>query len=178
MRRRPLTTSGDQRLVVRARSFRVHIVREPEPRYGHDIATPRDVACLAHALIGDLAQEVVIAVWVDARHRAVGHTEICRGTLNASRFTPRDVLVPGLLVGAAGLALAHCHPSGDSTPSRADRLVTAKVRRACELIGMVMLDHVVVSDSEWWSIENETGGAFLAAGSRLAVDVPAAGTAH
>ena len=167
MRRRPLTTTGDQRLVVRARSFRVHIVREAEPRYGHDIATPRDLAALAHALIGDLAQEVVIAVWVDARHRAVGHTEICRGSLNATRFTPRDVLVPGLLLGAFGLALAHCHPSGDSTPSRADRLVTATLRQACKLVGMVMLDHVVVSDADWWSIEHETGGSVVAAGSRL-----------
>jgi DNA repair protein RadC len=55
------------------------------------------------------------------------------------------VLSPALRTGAAAFVVAHNHPSGDPSPSRADRLVTEALRGAAALVGVPMLDHIIVT---------------------------------
>jgi DNA repair protein RadC len=69
---------------------------------GTSVSCPRDAVEIARHVIGSEITEVILAVFVDARHRVIGYAEIARGTLNANRFTPRDVLVPAMLAGAGG----------------------------------------------------------------------------
>jgi DNA repair protein RadC len=112
---------------VTARRYSFEVLREeaelPYPR-GTLVAGPRDVVEVARHLIGADISEVILAFFFDARQRVTGHCEVARGTLNAARLTPRDILVRALAVNAASIAVAHNHPSGDETPSRADRQVT------------------------------------------------------
>jgi len=82
---------------------------------------------------------------------------VARGTLNAARLTPRDILVRALALNAASVAVAHNHPSGDETPSRADRQVTAVLRDACNLVGIPLLDHVIVTDTAHYSFRETEG---------------------
>jgi DNA repair protein RadC len=82
---------------------------------------------------------------------------VARGTLNAARLTPRDILVRALAVNAASVAVAHNHPSGSETPSRADRQVTAVIREACSLVGIPLLDHVIVTDAAHYSFRETEG---------------------
>ena len=126
------------------------------------LSTPSDASRIARAVIGSEISECVIAIMLDARHRVMGYAEVCRGTLNATRFAARDVLVPALLANAAGVIIAHNHPSGDPTPSRADRAVTDVLRSACELVGIAFVDHLVVTASGHYSFNDEPA---FAAGS-------------
>jgi DNA repair protein RadC len=82
---------------------------------------------------------------------------VARGTLNAARLTPRDILVRALAVNAASVAIAHNHPAGVETPSRADRQVTAVIRDACALVGIPLLDHVIVTDTAHHSFRDAEG---------------------
>ena len=145
------------RVITRRYSF--ELVREPEPAYpvGEAVGCPRDAVAIAQHVISSEISECLLAIFLDGRHRVTGYTEIARGTLNASRFTPRDLLVPALKVGCGALVLAHNHPSGCADPSTADRRVTRVVREATELVGLPLLDHLIVTDSGYYSFREAEG---------------------
>jgi DNA repair protein RadC len=118
--------------------YSFHAVREAEPAYpaGATIGGRPDAVTIARHVIGSEISEVLIVLLLDSRHRVTGFAEVARGTVNASRFNPRDVLVPALAGNAAAVVICHNHPSGDPSPSPADRRVTTVLREACELIGI------------------------------------------
>ena len=60
-----------------------------------------------------------------------------------------------LLAGAAAVALAHNHPSGEPEPSAEDRQVTRRLARAGELLGVPLLDHLVVGHDRWRSLARQ-----------------------
>ncbi|HEY7927185.1 MAG TPA: JAB domain-containing protein [Candidatus Dormibacteraeota bacterium] len=108
------------------------------------VTSPRE-AVLLLAGLRDSSREQVWVLMLDARHRPLGCETVAVGSVNSSRLTPRDVLAPVLRAGAASFVVAHNHPSGDPSPSRADRVVTDALRNAAALIGVPMLDHIVVA---------------------------------
>lgn len=108
------------------------------------VTSPREAVLLLGGL-RDSAREQVWVLMLDARHRPIGCDTVAVGSVNSSRLTPRDVIAPVLRAGAAAFVVAHNHPSGDASPSRADRVVTEALRNAAALIGVPMLDHIVVS---------------------------------
>lgn len=149
------------RVITKRYSF--YVVADGDASYpvGGVLASPRDVACAANHLIGSEMTECLLAFFVNARQRVTGYAEVARGTVNATRFSPRDVLTRALHVGCVGFLLAHNHPSGEPEPSRADRLVTAQLRTAAQVVGLELLDHVIVApggrhfsfrDHEQWDV--------------------------
>ena len=64
---------------------------------------------------------------------------------------PREVFKPAILLNSCGIIAAHNHPSGDPTPSAEDRVLTARLRQAGELIGIALLDHLVLGDDRIYS---------------------------
>ena len=80
---------------------------------------------------------------------------MARGTVNASVMTPREVLIEGLRCRAVSMVLVHNHPSGDPTPSRADMLLTKRLKEAGELVGITLIDHVVIGDRRYLSFREE-----------------------
>lgn len=98
-----------------------------------------------------LGREEVWALLLDARHRLISVEPVVAGTLNSARLLPRDVLTPALRAGAAAVIVAHNHPSGEVSPSRADRLVTAALRDAARLLGLPLLDHLIITARSHYS---------------------------
>lgn len=147
---RPRTVSTI-RISTRRYSFQVD--REANPTYplGLAVGSPRVAVDIAQHLIGAEIMECVIAIFVDSRQRASGYAEIARGTVNAARLSPRDVLVPALHSGCPAIVLAHNHPTQDPTPSPTDRSMTAALRDACTIVGLRLLDHLIVTRSEYFS---------------------------
>ncbi len=103
---------------VTTHRYSFQVVREVEPAYptGAGVTTPRDAVAIAQHVIGGQISEVVLALFLDARHRITGYAEIVRGTLNAARLTPRDILVPALAVNAAALVVAALPPQRRAEP--------------------------------------------------------------
>lgn len=89
--------------------------------------------------------EVFVVVFLDARHRLLGEQELFRGTLTQTSVYPREVVKAALAANAAGVLLAHNHPSGVAEPSRADEQLTAVLREALSLVDVRLLDHFVVT---------------------------------
>ena len=124
---------------------------------GDVVTTPSMAANVARAVIGSDITECILAIFLDARHRVSGYTEIARGTLNSARLTPRDILIPALHANAAAVIVAHNHPSGDATPSSGDRQVTTVLCDAGRLVGVPVMDHLIVTPVDVYSFREREG---------------------
>jgi DNA repair protein RadC len=146
---------------VRTHRFTFHVERNPDPRYPltETVNTAATAIEIARHVIGDAITEVIIAVFLDARHRVLGFAEIARGTLNAARFAAKDVLIPALHCNASFIVLCHSHPSGSADPSRADREATEAFRRAADVVGIPLLDHIIVAGQSSYSFSSSDAWA-------------------
>ncbi|MFI5348900.1 MAG: DNA repair protein RadC [Elusimicrobiota bacterium] len=121
----------------------------PDPRPVVDSA--RTAAGLVPAAVRSARKEHFLILCLNARRQLVHHETVSIGTLSASLVHPREVFSPAIAHAAAAIVAVHNHPSGDPTPSAEDRDVTRRLQRAGELLGIPLADHVVVSESGFFS---------------------------
>jgi DNA repair protein RadC len=128
------------------RTLRVSEAARELRRAGDLLNTPQLVKEYLQSVHGQDSQELVGALYVNARNRLIRHDpEIYRGTLDRAVIEPREILKRALLCNAAGIILYHNHPSGDPTPSREDREFTRRLNAAADSLGVRLLDHLVVA---------------------------------
>lgn len=104
-----------------------------------------------------LMQEVFIVIALDSRNAVLHHVEVARGSLTGVDVHPREVFRPLIRLAAAGAVVAHNHPSGDPQPSDDDVALTRRLRRAGDLVGIPILDHVVIGAGGYASIAELVG---------------------
>lgn len=92
-----------------------------------------------------LDQEEFLIATLDTKLQVRRVVRITRGTLDASLVHPREVFRPAIADCASSILLIHNHPSGDSTPSRQDREVTERLKKAGEILGINVIDHIIVA---------------------------------
>jgi DNA repair protein RadC len=110
------------------------------------ISSPEDVDGLLRGRIANLDRENFVVVLLNTKNEVMGFPTVSVGTLSASLVHPREVFKPAIRASAAGIVLAHNHPSGRVGPSREDREVTGRLKQASEIIGIEVLDHVILGD--------------------------------
>lgn len=98
-------------------------------------------------------RERLVCLYVNARHRPIGVEVISIGTLTASLAHPREIFTGACLHKAAGIILAHNHPSGDSSPSDEDVRLTKRIAQAGHIMGIDLLDHIIVAESGAYSFK-------------------------
>lgn len=79
----------------------------------------------------------------------LGVTEVTRGILNSSLVHPREVFRIAIALGAAGIIVAHNHPSGNPTASNDDRAVTRQLVDAGKVIDIPVYDHIIIGDGRY-----------------------------
>ncbi|MEW6023985.1 MAG: DNA repair protein RadC [Pseudomonadota bacterium] len=94
------------------------------------------------------AYESFVVLFVDVKNRLIDAQEMFRGTLTHTSVYPREVVKAALRRNAAGVMLAHNHPSGECTPSDADLSLTHSLVQALALIDVRVLDHFVVAGTQ------------------------------
>ncbi|WP_325100890.1 RadC family protein [Haloferula rosea] len=111
-------------------------------------ATPLDSPERIHQAFGPqlahLAHEKLIVAMVNTRLEHVHTTTVSSGVLTETTAHPREILQPVILRKAYGFVLIHNHPSGDPTPSQADRTFTRRLQEGAELLGLRFVDHIVI----------------------------------
>ena len=106
---------------------------------------PQLVYDLLRAGMAQLNQEVLHLLVLNTRMKLVHHEkELTKGTANESVAHPRDIIGCALKHNAHAFILAHNHPSGDPSPSEADRQLTRRIRDAAELMKIIFADHVII----------------------------------
>ena len=114
------------------------------------LSRPADVARYLALRYHTCDQEVMGALFLDARGRLLGEREMFRGTLSRMTVEPREILRECLQRGAAAIYLFHTHPSGDPSPSAEDLLFTRRMAEAAEIVGVRLIDHVVLGHRGRW----------------------------
>lgn len=100
-------------------------------------------ACLRHE-----PHEVFACLFLDAKHRVLAFEVLFHGSIDGASVYPRQVVKRALAHNAAALILTHNHPSGVAEPSKADRVLTRRLKEALELVDVRVLDHFIVGDGE------------------------------
>lgn len=113
---------------------------------GMPLTSPRLVSDFLLAQLRDLDHEVFCCLYLDNRYRLCGFEQLFRGTIDGASVHPREVVKRALTRRAAAVILAHNHPSGVAEPSRADELITTRLRDALALVDIRVVDHVIVGD--------------------------------
>jgi len=108
----------------------------------------------AAELLGNIKnkkQEHFVLLTLDGARRLISNRIITIGTLNASLVHPREVFSPAIEERAASIIIAHNHPSGMLDISKQDREVTEIIRKAGDLLGIRLDDHIIVAGDKFVS---------------------------
>lgn len=113
-------------------------------------AAPRRLAdpAAAGALFAGLADEpaeVIAAAYLDGSQCVLGLRQTRSGAVDRLMLPIRDIAADALAFGAVAVVIAHNHPSGDPTPSTADREATRLLARALAALDMRLVDHLIVA---------------------------------
>ena len=117
---------------------------------GIKIAQPSDIVPhIRH--YADRKQEHFICASVNGATEIMNIRVVTIGLVDRSHVHPREVFADPLIDRASSVILAHNHPVGDPTPSREDIETTKRLRRAGEIMGITVLDHIILSGAEYLS---------------------------
>lgn len=104
--------------------------------------------------IRDKKQEYFVCLTLDGANRLIEMRTITIGTLNANLIHPREVFADAISDRAAGVIIAHNHPSGTLRPSENDIDITKKLVKIGEMLGIKILDHIIVAKNNFFSFES------------------------
>lgn len=118
---------------------------------GTRLGSSEDVYRAFGPLLAHAPYEELWAIALDARHRVLGRARLARGGLSACPVTAADVFRPLVRAAASATILVHNHPSGAPDPSADDLALTERLARAGQLLGIILLDHVIVAADGYFS---------------------------
>jgi DNA repair protein RadC len=95
--------------------------------------------------------EKFFAISLDGQHAIIHINMVSIGTTNRCMAVPRDVFHAAVKDQATALLVAHCHPSGNNSPSVEDRAVSDRLREVGDIIGIPLLDSLVFSRTGYFS---------------------------
>jgi DNA repair protein RadC len=100
-------------------------------------------------------QEYFLTMTLDSAHEPIALYIVTIGLVNRTLIHPREVYRPAVKDNAIAIMAAHNHPSGRIEPSAEDDDITAKLEAAGEILGIKMLDHLIVSKTDFYSYRKE-----------------------
>jgi DNA repair protein RadC len=103
----------------------------------------------------DKPREQFKVLFLDARNRVNAIQTLFEGTLTAATVYPREVIRAALDHQAAALILAHNHPSGDPQPSAADKALTRRLVRVCQLMDITLHEHIIIGRDAYFSFADQ-----------------------
>lgn len=116
------------------------------------IRNPKDVADLLIPELRYEKQEIAKVLILNSKNIVLRTINISLGGANFAHIEPKDVLAEAIKMQAPKIILVHNHPSGDTTPSKGDYNVTDRIYEAAELMGIILLDHIIIGDGSYKSL--------------------------
>jgi DNA repair protein RadC len=127
---------------------------KPEER--PDLGTATLIYNYMHPQLQDLDVEEFWLLLMNQNHRLIKLIRISHGGITETAVDIRVIIREAVLVNATMLAICHNHPSGSLRPSPMDNDLTTSIQRACQLMRIKFLDHVIITDGAYYSYR-ETG---------------------
>ena len=133
-----------------------HRIHKHETLEMESILSSQKLAKKMQQELGDKKQEHLVALYLNTQNQIIHQQTIFIGSATRSIAEPREILHYAIKHMATSLILVHNHPSGAVAPSRNDDHATKLVKEACDLMGIVLLDHLIVSHSSYFSYREKT----------------------
>lgn len=139
--------------------LRCKVVRERTIRYDaidREVEEPGDAVSILRALgLADASDEYFYELCLSCNGSITGLHEVSHGELSSTVVHPREVLKRALVNNAHGIIIAHNHPSGDPEPSLQDMQTTDRIKEACRILGINLLDHIIIAGDKYTSFRED-----------------------
>ncbi|HEU5378510.1 MAG TPA: DNA repair protein RadC, partial [Ktedonobacteraceae bacterium] len=118
------------------------------------IRRPGDAVAILRPFMSHLEQETLRVLVLTSTHQVIANLELYRGTIHQIEIRVAEILRPALVRNAPALLVAHCHPSGDPTPSPSDRAMTEQLLEAARLLDLEIIDHLILGNPRYVSLRS------------------------
>jgi len=92
----------------------------------------------------DYEKEFFFVILLDIKNKPIDNIEISKGSINSTVVDPKEIIKYATLKSASSIILVHNHPSGETIPSDDDIELTNQIKKACEIVGIKVLDHIII----------------------------------
>ena len=113
---------------------------------------PEEAVELLRPYFDQPERESLVALYLNGAHRPLGIRRLSIGSDQYTTVCPRLILRHALILHARSIVLAHNHPSGEPHPSVHDEEVTRRVSKACQTLGITLIDHLLINRYGWTSM--------------------------
>ena len=110
------------------------------------ISNPYDAYRLAKNFLVDSDREKFVVVCLDTKNQPISIDIVSIGTVNSAIVHPREVFKVAVLSNASKIICFHNHPSGSTEFSKEDEVITNRLQKCGEILGIEVVDHIVVGD--------------------------------
>jgi DNA repair protein RadC len=146
----PFANVTDEEILAKAAS----IIESKYKDTGVAFTTSRAVKDFIKFNLAISEREIFAVMFLNAQHELIEYKELFYGTIDQSSVYPREVLKQALKLNASAVILAHNHPSGNTTPSEADKRITRRINEALDYVNARVLDHIIVGEDAFSFSEN------------------------
>ena len=116
---------------------------------------PRDIAEILIEKMRFEKQEILKVAMLNNKNKLLKIKDVAKGGGNFVTASMKSILNEAVKIEAAKIILIHNHPTGDPTPSRQDIKFTQNVELASNILGIQLLDHIVIGNTNYVSIFSE-----------------------
>lgn len=138
-------------------STKAEAVKDSKAPYGKQINDANDIVNFCRPLFQDIIaiKERLIAVYLNNANKVTGYYVISEGNTNSTLFDNKSTLLHAVNTLASSCILVHNHPSGNNKPSAQDLQGTKKLNEALRLVDCELIDHIILTDENYFSFSNE-----------------------
>ena len=130
--------------------------RETDQKKLDKINTSRSVFEIMNPLLGHLSHEEFWVLFLNNSNKILAKTHLSKGGMTSTIVDVRIVMKQALEHSATAIVLVHNHPSGLPNPSESDTLLTEKFKSAAESLDIRVLDHIIVTEKNYFSFADES----------------------
>ena len=130
--------------IYRLNQVAIRLVKMPPLLSDVPLTSPDATVKVMSDMLKDYDREILAVVNMQTDGRPINMNVVSMGALDQSIAHPREMLKSTILSNAAAIMLVHNHPSGKLIPSEEDILMTARMKKLCDLVGVRLLDHIIV----------------------------------
>ena len=119
------------------------------------ISSSKSVFDVMQPIIGELQHEEFWIIFLNNANKIQLKTQMSKGGITGTLVDTRLIFKQALELSATGLILCHNHPSGTLKPSTSDINLTNKIKKGGEVLDIKVLDHLIITEKEYYSFADE-----------------------
>jgi DNA repair protein RadC len=120
-------------------------------QYVPQIRSSKDVSDIFQPLLSDLLHEEFWILFLNRSNKVINRMKLSQGGISGTVTDVRLVMKKAIECLASGIIVCHNHPSGNLNPSESDNKITQKIKEAGNLMDIQLLDHLIISDKDYYS---------------------------